>query len=72
MKSFNESGLNEALLKGIEALGFETPTPVQQLVIPHALTHKGDIVALAQTGTGKTAAFGLPLLHLTDPATRNV
>jgi ATP-dependent RNA helicase DeaD len=72
LKSFNESGLNEALLKGIEALGFETPTPVQQLVIPHALTHKGDIVALAQTGTGKTAAFGLPLLHLTDPTIRFV
>lgn len=72
MATFKELGLDEDLLKGIETLGFETPTPVQELVIPTALTTKSDIVALAQTGTGKTAAFGLPLLQLIDPNNRNI
>ena len=66
MEMFQNLGLNEDLLKGIAELGFSTPTPVQELVIPKALTYTGDIVALAQTGTGKTAAFGLPLLQLID------
>ncbi|MFM2267283.1 MAG: Cold-shock box protein [Bacteroidota bacterium] len=68
--NFSDMQLNDALLKGIEALGFETPTPVQSLVIPTALQDSGDIIALAQTGTGKTAAFGLPLLQLSDPTMR--
>jgi ATP-dependent RNA helicase DeaD len=72
MNLFKELGLNDDLLKGIVELGFEKPTPVQELVIPTALTSTGDIVALAQTGTGKTAAFGLPLLQLIDPAVRGV
>ena len=72
MNLFKELGLNDDLLKGVIELGFETPTPVQELVIPTALTTTGDIVALAQTGTGKTAAFGLPLLQLIDPAVRGV
>ncbi len=72
MDLFKNLGLNEDLLKGIEAMGFTTPTPVQESVIPTALTSTGDIVALAQTGTGKTAAFGLPLLQLIDPAVRGV
>jgi ATP-dependent RNA helicase DeaD len=71
MTTFKDLGLNEDLLKGIETLGFETPTPVQELVIPSALTSMSDMVALAQTGTGKTAAFGLPLLQLIEPNNRN-
>jgi ATP-dependent RNA helicase DeaD len=72
MNAFQNLGLQEDLLRGIVALGFETPTPVQALVIPTALQSDDDIIALAQTGTGKTAAFGLPLLQRIDPAERSV
>lgn len=72
MQAFKDLGLHEDLVKGIEQLGFSTPTPVQALVIPTALTTEGDFTALAQTGTGKTAAFGLPLLQLIDPNVRSV
>jgi ATP-dependent RNA helicase DeaD len=72
MATFKDLGLNEDLLRGIESLGFATPTPVQASVIPTALTTMSDIVALAQTGTGKTAAFGLPLLQLIDPNNRGI
>jgi ATP-dependent RNA helicase DeaD len=68
MSSFSDFGLSPDLMKGVAELGFETPTPVQEKVIPLLLKGQRDLVALAQTGTGKTAAFGLPLLHLTDPA----
>ena len=71
MELFKNLGLNADLLKGIAELGFSEPTPVQEAVIPAALTSMSDIVALAQTGTGKTAAFGLPLLQLIDPSIRN-
>ena len=67
MKSFADFGLTPALLKGVAAVGYETPTPVQAKVIPLLIKGERDLVALAQTGTGKTAAYGLPLLHLTDP-----
>jgi ATP-dependent RNA helicase DeaD len=60
---FSDLGLCPELLAGIEKLGFETPTPVQAEVIPFLLENDGDVVALAQTGTGKTAAFGLPILE---------
>jgi ATP-dependent RNA helicase DeaD len=59
-------GLPAPLLQAIAGLGFETPTPVQEQVIPALLKGESDLVALAQTGTGKTAAFGLPLLSLID------
>jgi ATP-dependent RNA helicase DeaD len=72
MNEFKELGLGEDLLRGITELGFQSPTPVQALVIPTALVSTQDIVALAQTGTGKTAAFGLPLLQLIDPSVKNV
>ena len=75
MNTFQEFGLSPELLKGVAALGFETPTPIQAKVIPMLIKGERDVVALAQTGTGKTAAFGLPLLHLTDaknPATQAV
>jgi len=66
MKSFEELGLKPSLLTAINELGFEYPMPVQEAVIPVLLEGGSDVVALAQTGTGKTAAFGLPLLHNLD------
>ena len=72
MMTFEELGLNDKLLQGIYALGFQTPTPIQESVIPTALTTNDDIVALAQTGTGKTAAFGLPLLQRSNPEAKHV
>ena len=65
--TFEELGVSEPLRRAIEEMGFETPMPVQEKVIPHLLTQEGDVVALAQTGTGKTAAFGLPVLQRIDP-----
>ena len=64
MKNFTELGLVEPLLQAIEELGYEHPMPVQEEVIPHLLNNDTDLVALAQTGTGKTAAYGLPLLQI--------
>ena len=61
--SFQELGLNSYLIKAISELGFEKPTPVQERIIPDLLSQENDIVCLAQTGTGKTAAFGLPSLE---------
>lgn len=60
--SFTELGLSQELLKAVEDLGFEEPSPIQVLAIPALLTGK-DAVGQAQTGTGKTAAFGLPILE---------
>ena len=65
--TFEELGVNENLLRAIKEMGFEQPMPVQEKVIPHLLTQDGDVVALAQTGTGKTAAFGLPVLQRINP-----
>ena len=66
MNLFEELGLKEELVKAIVDLGFETPTPIQQKAIPILISGTTDFVGLAQTGTGKTAAFGLPLLQLID------
>lgn len=63
MKTFQELGIEAPILKAIEELGYQTPMPVQEQVIPHLLGEDTDLIALAQTGTGKTAAFGLPLLQ---------
>ena len=63
MKTFEELGVCEPIRRAIEELGFVQPMPVQEVVIPQLLSEKRDVVALAQTGTGKTAAFGLPLLQ---------
>ena len=71
MKSFAELGLSQELLQAVTDLGFENPMPVQEQVIPFLLGGGGDLVALAQTGTGKTAAFGLPILQATDPAAKH-
>ena len=64
--TFEELGVREDLLRAIGELGFESPMPVQEKVIPHLLHEDSDVVALAQTGTGKTAAFGLPVIQRTD------
>ena len=63
---FSELPLDPNILKGIEALGFTTPTPVQQESIPLLIKENRDLIGLAQTGTGKTAAFGLPMIHKID------
>ena len=70
MTSFEELGVMPALLRAVADLGFENPMPVQEQVIPELLGDNRDLVALAQTGTGKTAAFGLPLLQLIDSSRR--
>lgn len=62
MTTFNELGLSESILTAIAELGFNEPMPIQAKAIPHILEKRGDLVGLAQTGTGKTAAFGLPLI----------
>ena len=64
---FNEMGLSPDTLKSVQALGFETATPIQKKAIPILLEGQRDFVGLASTGTGKTAAFGLPLLERIDP-----
>jgi ATP-dependent RNA helicase DeaD len=66
MRSFNELGVGEKALKAITELGFEQPTPIQEQAIPVLISDQKDFVGLAQTGTGKTAAFGLPLIELVD------
>ncbi|MBC8198068.1 MAG: DEAD/DEAH box helicase [Candidatus Marinimicrobia bacterium] len=66
MKRFTDSDLSPEILKAIAELGFEKPTPIQAKTIPHLLSSNQDIIATAQTGTGKTAAFGLPSIHLTE------
>lgn len=65
--TFSNLGVAPELLKAISELGFETPMPIQEMVIPHLLNEDGDVVGLAQTGTGKTAAFGLPVLQRINP-----
>ncbi len=66
MTLFSDLGLNDSILKAIGELGFQTPTPIQEKTIPTILSSANDVVALAQTGTGKTAGFGLPVLQLID------
>lgn len=66
MSTFEELGVIPEIRQAITELGFENPMPVQAEVIPQLLSHKRDIIALAQTGTGKTAAFGIPVIQKTD------
>lgn len=63
MKTFQELGVSADIRRAIEEMGYENPMPVQEEVIPYLLSDGNDVVALAQTGTGKTAAFGLPILQ---------
>jgi len=69
--SFKELGLNNELVDAVAQLGFEHPTPIQQRAIPEIIGGERDLVGLAQTGTGKTAAFGLPMIQLIDFSSRN-
>jgi ATP-dependent RNA helicase DeaD len=71
MTKFEQMGFTPGILEAIQKLGFEQPMPVQEKVIPLMLESSGDIIALAQTGTGKTAAFGLPLVQMTDTDIRD-
>ena len=70
MITFSELGLREELIEAVSKLGFENPMPIQEKVIPFMLSNNRDFVALAQTGTGKTAAFGLPILNLISSETK--
>ena len=70
MKSFDALGLSGEVVKTITEMGFEVPTPIQEQAIPILLKGDSDLVGLAQTGTGKTAAFGLPLIELVDVGNR--
>lgn len=70
LKTFEELGVSEEIRRAIEELGFEHPMPVQEEVIPYLLGNRNDVIALAQTGTGKTAAFGIPVLQRTDSRVR--
>lgn len=70
MKTFEELGVSEEIRRAIEEMGFEQPMPVQEEVIPYLLGNRNDVIALAQTGTGKTAAFGIPVLQRIDALSR--
>ncbi len=72
MVLFNEMGLDDPILKAVNELGFTEPTPIQEKVIPKIIDSKIDLIALAQTGTGKTAAFGLPLIQNADMSDSSV
>ena len=68
--TFQSLGLREELLTAIAELGYENPMPVPEAVIPYLLGDHNDVIALAQTGTGKTAAYGLPVLQRVDAERR--
>ena len=69
---FTDLPLNPNILKGIAELGFEKPTPVQEATIGKLIEEERDLIGLAQTGTGKTAAFGLPMIEKIDLKSKNV
>lgn len=72
LKKFSDLGVETSILNAIQEMGFETPTPIQEQSIPVFLETGRDILGLAQTGTGKTAAFGLPIIQLIQPTNKNV
>lgn len=72
LEDFSSLGLSESTLNAIRAKGFETPSPIQRLTIPVLLANQNDIIGQAQTGTGKTAAFGLPILEQVTPSAGHV
>jgi ATP-dependent RNA helicase DeaD len=71
MSNFSALGLSNSILKTLEKIGYETPSPIQEQCITHLLAGK-DVIGQAQTGTGKTAAFSLPLLDNVDVKSKNV
>ncbi|MFZ1705133.1 MAG: DEAD/DEAH box helicase [Saprospiraceae bacterium] len=72
MQTFSSLGLDADILKSIEEIGYENPTEIQEKAIPILLSKRGDFIGLAATGTGKTAAFGLPLIQYTDTKNKNI
>lgn len=72
MPTFKELGLRTEIIQALDELGFEQPTEIQEKAVPQVLTSKTDLIALAQTGTGKTAAFGLPVLEQLDTESGNI
>jgi len=70
--TFKELGLHGDILSSLTTMGFENPTPIQEQAIPYLIENQGDLVGLASTGTGKTASFGLPMIHHTDVKSKNV
>lgn len=72
MITFQELGLKDKILQAITELGYENPMPIQEQVIPFMLSQNNDLVALAQTGTGKTAAFGLPILNMVNEESKKI
>ncbi len=70
MTTFKEIGLNQEILKALDELEFVNPTPIQEKTIPHLLSDQRDLVGFAQTGTGKTAAFGLPIINQIDTSSK--
>ncbi len=72
LSTFSALGLSAEVLKSLAELGFETPSDIQERAIPHLMGDSADLIGLAQTGTGKTAAFGLPLLEQIDPADESI
>ena len=71
MSIFKDLGLNQAIISALEELGYENPTPIQEIAIPQIINSKADLKAFAQTGTGKTAAFSLPILEQIDVNNNN-
>src|SRR5918999_1105443 len=71
MATFKELGLSEPLVEALQHLGYEQPTPIQEQAIPKLIEGR-DVIGQAQTGTGKTAAFGLPMLDYVDPTSEDV
>src|SRR5579863_7510053 len=71
MTTFAELGLSEPILQALEDVGYQEPSPIQEQAIPHLLQGL-DVIGQAQTGSGKTAAFGLPLMNFVDPSEREV
>ncbi len=72
MTTFKDLGLSAMILQALEEIGFETPTPIQSKAIPHLINSENDLIALAQTGTGKTAAFSLPIIQQLDTKSDDV
>ena len=72
MNLFSESNLSPEIIKAVGELGYESPTEIQKQTIPFILSDIRDLIALAQTGTGKTAAFSLPILDMIDDTSRKI
>ena len=72
MEQFRNTGLEPEIINAISELGFEKPTPIQTKVIPYIFQSDDDLIALAQTGTGKTAAFGLPVIQQIDTQSKKI